>query len=170
MLLLPLFEGGPLRRQPRLDEPWNSPHNQAAFARLDLSIPYRCFSDTENATEPHYVMVIGAKCISNGPGCVRPADITDGKANTICLVEVVGTGIPWHEPRDLSFDEMSFEVNDPDRPSIGSRHYRIAHVVFFDGTVREIPEGTDPELIKGMLTINGGEDVSEFFKTADRPR
>ena len=91
-------------------------------------------------------------------------DIKDGIRNTIVFVEVKDSGIHWAEPRDLDFGKMSFRVNDPNGEGISSYHPGVAGVVFADGQIRFIDDGFDPNLLKALLTINGGEDVTKFAK------
>ena len=67
-------------------------------------------------------MVVGPDTISDGPHSTRPDDIKGRSSCTIVVVEVVGTGIHWAEPRDLSFEPMSFRVNDPNGKGISSEH------------------------------------------------
>jgi len=87
-------------------------------------------------------------------------DIPDGPGYTVCVVEVTGLGVRWYEPGDLDAEQMSYRINDPDRWGICSRHPGGAQVAMCDGSVRLLPDSTDPELVKGASTINGGEDVS----------
>ncbi len=172
VLLLPFLDNESLYNRIHLDEPWDSPQNQAVLGSpaepgrdLRYGLPcYRCPSDWENEKETNYVMIVGPGTISDGRGSTRPTEITDREDRTICVVEVAGTGIAWYEPRDLLLDEMTFRINDRDREGISSRHPGMAHVLLCDGRVMVVGDSTDPQLIRGMITINGGEDVSEFFK------
>ncbi len=155
-----------------LDEPWNSEHNLAVLGRVNSSVFFQCASipygsEEDHRNETNYVMVVGSETISDGPTRVRSEDITDGLENTIMIVEIKDLDIHWAEPRDLKFDEMSFRINDPDRPSISSHHPGGAHVAFCDGRVRFLKNDTDPKIVRALLTIAGGEDVSEFLKTLD---
>lgn len=166
-LLLPFVEENALYDRLRLDELWDSPHNRAVFdsAELEGRSPscYHCAADKENRVETNYMMIVGPKTISNGPGCVRLKDITDDKATTICVVEVTGSGIRWYEPGDLDAEQMSYRINDPGVGGIRSRHRGGAQVAMCDGSVRFLPDSTDRELVKGASTINGREDVSGAF-------
>ena len=65
--------------------------------------------------------------------------------------------IHWMEPRDLQFDDMSFQINDDAHPSIRSVHSGVANVSMLDGSVRALSDDTDPKLVKGSLTIAGGD-------------
>ena len=107
-------------------------------------------------------MVTGPNTISDGPHSVGLGDIKDGSQNTIMVVEIKNSGIHWAEPRDLDFASMSFRINDPDGKGISSDHPGVAYVVFADGHVGCLSDDMDPKLVKALLTINGGEDVSEF--------
>jgi len=92
----------------------------------------------------------GTYVVSGGSTYVVPG-------TTILLAETVASGIHWAEPRDLTFAKMTFRVNDREDPAIGSCHAGGAHVLLADGTVQFLPNRTDPEMVKGMATVAGGE-------------
>ena len=158
VLLLPYLGQKDLYDQYRFDEPWNSDNNRSI---TDLTIAfYQCPSQPD-ATEPvtNYMMVVGPHTISSGPAGRKIAEITDGLENTIMLVEVADSTIPWAEPRDLQFDKLDFAVNGK-RPCISSYHPGGANVVFCDGSARLLKDAMNPQLVKAMLTIDGGESTS----------
>ena len=171
--LLPYMEfGDEFRREYRFEEPWSSQHNRNVLDKYDYRREFQCASarvrgKLNSEDETSYVMIVGPGTISDGPTAVRRWNVTDGPENTILFVETTNSGIHWAEPRDLKFDEMSFRINDPDRPSISSHHPRGAYAVFCDGRVRFLKNDTDPKMVRALLTIAGGEDVSEFLKTLD---
>jgi len=172
VLLLPFMCWQSLYNEIRLDEPYDSPHNREVFERHEpgdpagLRIPfeYRCPADKKNCADTNYVMLLGPRTISNGPNSVRLKDITDGAPNTIAVVETYDLGIRWYEPRDLRVDEMSFKINHPEYIGIASRHPGGAQVGLADGSVRFLPDDTDPRGVEAMTTINGGEDVSAVWR------
>ena len=165
VLLLPFMEYKTLYNQYHFDEPWNGPHNMTL---AELTLPeYRCPSDP-SPPKPgitNYVMLVGPHAISDGPTGRRLADITDGTANTIMVVEVAGADINWLEPRDLDASKMTFKIGSPGRDSkppivdICSGHPSVANVLFCDGSVKSISKETDPKLLEAMTTIDGGETV-----------
>ena len=157
VLLLPYLEQSMLYEMYDFDEPWDGPNN-SALAPL-IARAYQCASDPNPGTETNYVMIVGPGTLSDGTGTNGFRDITDGSSNTIMLVEVTGSGINWMEPRDLNADEITFEINDPLGPGISSNHPGVANVLLCDGSVHSMYEGTDPETIKAMTTIAGGEPV-----------
>ncbi len=161
VLILPYLEEQLLYEQYDFDQPWDSPHNLALAAMMPRI--YRCPSSPgENSLETSYMMIVGPGTISDGTGASRLRDITDGTSNTIMLVEADQSTTNWMEPRDLDATRISYEVNEGINPGIGSEHPGVANAAFCDGSVRSIDDWTDPELIKSMTTIAGGEDVSEF--------
>src|SRR4051812_36327849 len=48
-----------------------------------------------------------------GPRPTTLAEFRDGTAQTVLIVETRFTAIPWTEPRDLDWDRIGFQVDDP---------------------------------------------------------
>jgi prepilin-type processing-associated H-X9-DG protein len=144
----------------RFDESWDSPNNRAI---TDLAIGlFQCPAQpaTQEPTT-NYVMVVGPHAISSGRESRKIAEITDGLANTIILVEVADSNIWWAEPNDLQFDRISFTINGSKRTGISSYHPHGANVAFCDGSARLLKDSTNPQLVKAMLTIDRGEALSD---------
>ena len=109
-------------------------------------------------------MLVGPQAFSDGPTGRKPAEITDGLANTIAVVEMSSSGIRWTAPRDLNVSEMSSKINDPNHVGIRSCHCGGAYILFADGSVKYVLGGSDAEkYLKALTTINGKEDVSKFL-------
>ena len=123
---------------------------------------YHCVSEGGNHLEVSQAVITGKGTIFDGPTPIRMKDITDGTSNTIMIGEMSFSGIYWSEPRDLNFDEMSFKINDPNRIGIRTVHHGIANVGFADGSVRQLSEKIDPEVLKSLITVAGGETVDVF--------
>jgi hypothetical protein len=85
--------------------------------------------------------------------------VGDGIANTILVAESTNVHGLWSEPKDLDFDRMSFRVNDPTRVSISSNHRLGPAVVFADGSVFRLDPKIPEQIVKGLLTANGGEKI-----------
>jgi hypothetical protein len=175
-LLLPFLDEPERYAKYRFDEPWDSEHNlrlasDLAEARRN---PYAC-PEAELTDETSYVAVTGPNTAWPGATCRRVSEFKDGISNTILVIEVADSGIRWTEPRDLAFDEVPFTVTDPRTGGgrgLSSRHisdiggcfcdpevFCGAHVLVGDGSVRRLALETQPELLRAMLTIDGGEDV-----------
>ena len=159
VLLLPYLGEQALYGQYRMNEPWNSPHNAALANRMPAV--YRCPSANNIAPNvTNYAMLVGPNAISTGPKGRSKAEITDGLANTIAIVETTGNNINWLSPNDLDAETMSFDLNENNGKEIGSNHPTAANVLFCDGNVRILTKGSDPDNIKAMTTIDGGEQTT----------
>jgi prepilin-type processing-associated H-X9-DG protein len=161
VLLLPYLEEQNLADQYNLNEPWNSPRNRKVTdVTIDL---FQCPGQPTTA-EPttNYMMVVGPRTISSGREPRKIAEIIDGLADTILLVEVADSSVRWAEPQDLHFDRLNFAVNGNRRQAskgISSYHPGGVNVVFCDSSVRFLKDSTNPQLVKAMLTVDGGETV-----------
>jgi hypothetical protein len=175
VLIAPQLEGKQVYSQFHLDEPWNSEHNRR-FAEL-MPEAYRCPTDAGvRKGETSYMAVVGPHTVWPGGKPVTQKEITDGASCTIFVVEVAGSGVNWMEPRDLTFDEAAAGVTtdwksvSPGRTlGIRSRHRFVTNCVFPDASTHMLWDGISPELLKGLLTRDGGEDVTEFER-AERHR
>ena len=107
------------------------------------------------------MMVVGPHTISDGPHSRKAAEITDGLHNTIMLVEVADSGTWWAEPHDLRFDQINFKINSSKRQGISSYHPGGVNVAFCDGSVRFLRDSINPQLVRAMLTIDGGEQIPD---------
>lgn len=96
---------------------------------------------------------------------VKSSSIRDGTSQTILCVEYSRSGIEWTEPRDLAFDRMNLAVNpqtgDGMRTIHNGRNDLGCVVVLADGSSRYLSNETSPDLVKALITINGGERISE---------
>ncbi len=94
-----------------------------------------------------------------GASSVRRSDIRDGLENTISIVEVNNVPILWTAPIDLDVRTMSFEINDPRQPSIGSLHPDGANIVTASHRVLTRLSGTFSARLQAMTTIDGDEQI-----------
>lgn len=106
----------------KLDEPWDGPNNR----KLEAEMPncYTCPADKggEAKRQTNYFVVVGPKTVFPGTKTVKLEDIRRPRDATILVVEAVGQGVHWMEPKDLAFDSMSFVPNDPKKPSVSGNH------------------------------------------------
>jgi len=160
-LILPFLEQSALYQQIRLDEPWNSPHNQV-FA--NTVIPVYCCPSEGATVSPNtdYMAIVGAGTIFQGAEPVAISDVLDGTSNTLMVVEVHDSGVSWMAPTDLSLDAMQFQINGGPT-EIRSRHPGGAQVALADGSVRHIAAASmDPQTLRNLATRNDGQVVREF--------
>ena len=166
--ILPYMEQAWLFDQYDFNEPWDSPNNMRVAKQMPDT--FRCPSSAEssNTNLTNYVVVIGdatkfpADSVFAGNRWTRMADIKDGTANTIAVVET-STPVPWTQPdADLKFETMTFQINggpnsDRQRESDG------ANVAMADGSIHFIQEAIDPETLRLLIQPSDLQDVQLPF-------
>ena len=160
VFMLPFLEQQALYEAYNFDEPWDSPANQQIASTV---VPvYNCPSTTMPGPQTSYVMLVGPNTISDGASCTSIADITDGSSNTAMVIEATGSGIGWAEPRDLDATKITFQVNEPLGGEVDSPHPGGVQCALCDGSVRFLSEMMEPEQLRALSTIDGGENVDPF--------
>jgi len=154
---LPFIEEAPLYNRYKFSEPWNGPSNSALLNKMPAI--FACPTRSPGTTAlTSFVALTGPGTMFPGTGTVKLADITDGPANTLMLAEVANVEIPWTAPIDLDVGTMSFQINDPKKPGISSRHPGGAHVCFGERRLF-LREGTPADMLRSLMTIAGGEGI-----------
>ncbi len=161
VLILPFMDGNDLYKKYRFDEPWNSPHN----SQLQYDHPRRQYCcpgcpDPDQSVFTNYVVIVGPDTPFPGATSTRTGDFDDGEANTILIAEINNSDIHWMEPRDLSFETMSFRINDPNRPGISSPHPKGPGVCFHDVCSGfRLHSSISPNTLRALMTISGHDPV-----------
>lgn len=159
VLVLPYLDKD-LADQYRLDEPWDGPNNRLLSQRMPAVYALHDKADHRGIT--NYLRVVGPGTASPGATTVAYADIADGTSWTLLVVENLGAGVNWLEPRDLPFQTMCFAINDPQ--GISSWYTNPAGVTAA-GMLHKFPLDANPEAIRALFTIAGGESVADDQKT-----
>jgi prepilin-type processing-associated H-X9-DG protein len=151
--LLPYMEPE-LYKQFHLDEPWDSPHNRALIPMMP-----KFFQNPSGTMRPgmaNYLAVSGSGLAFDGSKGLQFKDVKDGLSNTILLVEANDDqAVVWTKPDD-------WQCN-PKQPmaGLGNAHAGGFNVGFGDGSVRFIAGSIDPKVFHSLLTIAGGEMVTQ---------
>lgn len=117
---------------------------------------------TPTITDTNYFAVVGRETFWPPEGERTHADLIDDPASTIMLVENDGYAVGWMDPRDIEADQMKHSVPHPE--GISSNYLRPA-VVMADGTLVRLEHGHPEDVLRGMLTINGGENLKREGET-----
>lgn len=134
----------------RFDEPWDGPNNKKLLSKMPSC--YACPADFESKVDrrTNYFVVVGSNTAFPGPEPIKISDIKRPQAETLLVVEATGQSILWMEPKDLTFDSMSYSLNDPERPSVSSKHRSKSGAIMADGSKRWLSDVT-PERLREML-------------------
>jgi hypothetical protein len=152
--LLPYLGHGDLYKEFRLDEPWDSEHNKKLLEMMPAvyrpANPKLAAQHRTTCLAPR-----GKETMFPGKRGLRIADVTDGTASTIFLVDADDEhAVPWTKPDDLPFDPK-----DPAR-GLSARHGGHFMLGFVDGSVYFVPKDYDRKELLGLFTRSGGEAVT----------
>jgi hypothetical protein len=155
VLILPYVEGQALYEQFKFDEPWDSPHN----IRLLSPVPHIYASSRRSMkTEADCTFIqaiTGKGAAFEDPRGQRMSSFTDGTPNTLLVVET-RPAAPWSKPADVVF------TPDGPLPELGGVFKDGFRALTADGSRRYMRNGTRPEVLRALLTRNGGEEVYDY--------
>ncbi len=156
--LLPYLGYEELYQQFRLDEPWDSPHNQLLlpFIPKEYQSPER-FDERTN-----YLVPVASFTAFQGTRGLGIRKIEDGLENTIVVLEVDDElAVHWTKPQDLPFNLHRFNTN------VGNLREDGFFVIWGTGEVTRVrPDATDAEL-RAAFTVDAGEPISSFAIRAE---
>jgi hypothetical protein len=168
VLILPYLDMDPLYRTYKLNEPWDGPSNKKLLStRPEV---FTCWSDRSSYTygvrQANYFAVTGPNTAWEGAKPKKLADFGSAAANTILVIEVQNSGIPWSEPKDLSLDDLRNAKAGALTPSSNHGPHSdfffiydevpCASAVMADGSFRFLPPGSlTPERLPRLLEIGG---------------
>lgn len=159
VLILPCMGQDALYARYNFNEPWDGPNNKKLHSTL-VGV-YSCLSDNKNpGTDTSYVAVVGPGTAWPGATSTSKSMVTDGLSNSILLVEVANSGIHWMEPRDLPVAAVSAGINPKSGLGISSAHPGGVNVSLMDWQHIFLSETTPVEVLNALLTIRGGERLS----------
>jgi prepilin-type processing-associated H-X9-DG protein len=157
VLILPYLgpEGQNLHQQLNMNEAWDSPQNLALASRMPRVFASPLDQNAINLHESNYTVITGPNTMFPDAASRKLAEISDGAANTLMVIEVKTNGKSWMEPKvDLTeFNDYSIGGD------LGGNHNNGANALFADGTVHYLYDTTPAEDLQAMTSVNGGENV-----------
>lgn len=154
VLILPYIEQNELFREYDFCEPWDGPNNRKLADRMPRIYALHEMHQPGNV-EANYLVVVGDETVWPGANTRSHAEVTDAPSETVLMVENLGAGVHWMEPRDLSFSEIAFN-----RPNGISSQYNDPAVAMVDGSLYRLTTDLSPATLRGLMTIRGGEKLS----------
>ena len=161
--LLPYLENEELYLRFRLDEPWDSEHNQALIR--EMPVVFRCPETAVDRFVTNYLAISSESSFLTSPakamfGATTPLGIStkqvsDGTSFTIAIVEVSDDrACEWTRPQDFRV------VADSPLDGLGhARDPKVFLTAFGDGSTRVLSRDLDLKTFLGLTTRNGGEPV-----------
>jgi hypothetical protein len=134
----------------KLDQPWDSPHNQALLRYMPAV--YRDPEDASDATSTRCLALAGPQGLPAGKHSLRRGDFQDGLSNTFLYV-IAGAdkAVPWSKPEDMHFEgEASLSL-------LGQPYGPGFTFVSASGHVHNIKRTIPGEWFAAMLTPASGE-------------
>lgn len=157
MLILPYIEGHKLYAEYDFSEPWDGPKNRLLAGRMPKI--YRFHTETTEGTSvANYLAVVGDGTVWSGKEKVTSGQVEDGLSQTILIVENLGLDVNWMEPRDIAFADLPLWLYDPKGVS---SPYDSPAAAFADGHVGRLRPDIDPNVLRALFTIRGGEPLDD---------
>lgn len=157
VLILPYIEADDIYKQYDFNESWDGPTNSKLATRMPKLFAFTG-DDQPGGTTTNYLAVVGPNTVWRPDKRVSDKDVKDGLASTIMVVENRGLNVHWMEPRDLDAETMDWSLGSPQ--GISTR-YKEAAVVTLDGAIRRLTRKMKPEVLRALVTIDGGEPIGE---------
>ncbi|MGB7327653.1 MAG: DUF1559 domain-containing protein, partial [Rubripirellula sp.] len=150
--ILPFLGQIPLYEKFNLDEPWDSPNNLPLLQFMpDV---YRDNDATFDSTLTRLQRFVDNGAMFSSDSATRIRDVLDGISNTILFVQTgTDVAVPWTKPQDIVFD--------PADPLAGVGDVEGGFFAAFADLNISYLQATDTELIKRLVTRNGGELLTD---------
>lgn len=154
--ILPYLGYQSLYERFHLGEPWDSAHNRVLLAEMPSEFACPAGPRRTTGQTPYQVVVgpaIDSHSINTPFDSTRGVDlreITDGTSATVLVFEA-DTPVPWTKPDDLRW------TPEGPLPRLAGNHAGGTYVLLADGGTRFFKSTTRPDLLRAILTINGGE-------------
>lgn len=153
--ILPYLEHGPLFKQFKLDEPWDSEANKKLIAQMPATFaPPRAqtngYTFLRGFSGPHTWLPPARGPVKPGQPLagVGLTQFPDGASNTIVVAEAYDPVI-WTKPDELAFTPGT-------APKLGGVFSSGAVVGLADGSARFLRNGTDPKTLANAIQTDDG--------------
>ena len=182
MLLMQFLDSEDEHDRYNFQKPWNAKENQQ-LAESTQSSMWRCYTAYYFFKLPRdrtdYVAVVGDDTFWPADGTSRlMEDVTADLSNTAIVIETNGSDISWHEPRDLTVDDLvsgkfawsESGLHPPNRSAFYCpANQRGRHILFADGSVRYTRSELSKEQLQRLFSITEPFDSDKELECDDPP-
>src|SRR5207244_1539330 len=113
---------------------------------------YRCPSDKNLPPGmTSYVAITGPETAWGA----RIDEVTDGASQTVMVIDSVGLGINWMEPRDLPASVATNGIDPPSANGMSSPHPGVVQAVFADAHLAPLEKSIDRKTLSAFFTRAG---------------
>jgi type II secretory pathway pseudopilin PulG len=150
-LILPYLDGKAVFQRVDLDKPWDDPAN--AEPRKFVPLMYACAAAQAEPGRTTYMGVAVPGGVFAPGKTTKLAEITDGSAHTLMVVEVPAVrSVHWMDPTDLDSASLAALAKDTK-----TTHPLGLHALFADGSRRFVTLEELTRHGRAWTTIAGGE-------------
>ena len=138
--------------------PWDSEHN----ANFMMQCPEEYISpaaDNHTGNEGTYFLITGKGTIFPKGAPLGQKEITDGRHNTLLVVESENSAGEWTKPQDIEFAKLNRQIGAQGANAIGGNHNKGATAVMADGTPVWLPDDLDPVLLDAMISPAAKDEI-----------
>lgn len=159
--ILPYLEQEDLYRRFKLDEPWDSQHNQRLLAPMP-EVYAGPGARTPTAGATFYQRFTGPAALFEGNQQRRLLDIRDGLSLTLIAAEA-GEPVPWTKPGDLAYDAAK------PLPRLGGLFPDGFHAACADASVYYLRKALPDKTLRALITRDGRETIPDEALTSLEP-
>lgn len=150
--MLPYLDQQELYQKFDLTQPWDHPTNKKLIPLMPQVYVVPGAPEHKDPGMTHYRVLVGPTTMFEPGQRITLVTVTDGTSNTIMVVEAADPTV-WTRPDDLPFNPQG------PLPKFGVSTDGF-NAAFGDGTVRFIRSNTPDNVIRALITRNGGEAVA----------
>ncbi len=161
--ILPYLNEPQLYTSYNFDKPWDDPENMLIVESMPnvYATPQQ---GPWSGYDCKYQLVSGDRTLFPRSGPLGPKSLIDDPTKTALVVEGLPRSNPpsvWTEPNEMEFAIMTGAIGGSPEAEIGGVTEGGVVIATVDGAGHFLTETTAPEIVRAILTANGGEPLAD---------
>lgn len=157
VLILPQLGEDFLAASFHKDLAWDAPENVPLLTNCPSVFVSPAARQARSGAESNYALITGNNTIFPLAAPMGLDDVTDGREQTLLVVETSFANGEWTKPWDIDITKLNTKIGSTGPNSIGGLQAGGAAVVFADETPGWLPEDLSPALLRGLISPAAGE-------------